>query len=51
MQLRINRALSKRQWKEAYRVARMCKRGEVVHPPIYLLAKLWAQGKFAENNQ
>lgn len=42
--MKIDRKLTKDQWK----AARLCRKGEVAHGPVNLLAKLWKQGKFHE---
>lgn len=36
------RDLSRKDWNEAYRAARLCKKGTVVHGPVNFLAKRWA---------
>lgn len=37
----VYRGLTKTMFLEARRAARLCKRGDAVHGPVNLLAKLW----------
>ena len=42
MSIRPRSTLTKTEWLAAYKVARMCKYGEVKHGPVNMIAKYWA---------
>lgn len=42
MDMTPRRTLTRQEWTEAYRAARICRTGDRPHQPVNMLAKWWA---------